>query len=267
MKKTILTIVLTAVCASALTAGIFYIGNSDSKPEAASRPITTTEAVITSPAATEPTTAIPETTVQTTAPQTTTSTTAAPVVTTTAPPQTKAPTTTKAAEKKEITTTEAPTTSKAVAEDRISVEKALAIALKHSGLSASDVREKEIDLDRENGVTVYDVSFEKNGIDYEYIINAQTGKILYSEKETPKQIATTSNSSGSENKISAEKAESIALGHAGFSASDVREKEIELEKEKGVTVYDVSFKKDGIDYEYIIDAQSGELLHSHTERD
>ena len=40
--------------------------------------------------------------------------------------------------------------------------------------------DKEVDLDYENGNWVYEVSFENNGTDYEYVINALNGKVLYS---------------------------------------------------------------------------------------
>lgn len=45
------------------------------------------------------------------------------------------------------------------------------------------------------------------------------------------------------NKISATEAEHIALKKAGFSASEVYDKEVELDYENGVLVYEVSFEK------------------------
>ena len=57
------------------------------------------------------------------------------------------------------------------------------IALKHAGLDASQVRDLEVELDREGGKTHYDVDFEYNGYDYDYEIDAVSGKILKSRKE------------------------------------------------------------------------------------
>ena len=62
-------------------------------------------------------------------------------------------------------------------------------------------------------------------------------------------------------------AEAIALNKAGFAASEVYDKETELDFEKGAWVYEVSFEKDRIDYEYVIDAVSGEILYSEAEAD
>lgn len=60
--------------------------------------------------------------------------------------------------------------------------KAESIALKHAGLKKSQVREFSCSLDKEYGVQVYEVEFERGSYDYEYDINANSGKIIYSEK-------------------------------------------------------------------------------------
>ncbi|MBQ8398958.1 MAG: PepSY domain-containing protein, partial [Clostridia bacterium] len=60
-------------------------------------------------------------------------------------------------------------------------------------------------------------------------------------------------------------AQSIALAHAGLITA--REIEIELDEEGGSAVYEVSFKKGLVEYDYEIDAQSGEILKSERELD
>ena len=54
-------------------------------------------------------------------------------------------------------------------------------ALSHAGLSASQVRELEVEYDRDDAT--YDVSFKSGGYEYDYEINAYTGAIIKSEKE------------------------------------------------------------------------------------
>ena len=61
--------------------------------------------------------------------------------------------------------------------------KAKATALKHAGLKEADIYDFDIDLDREDGKTVYEIDFKSGGYEYSYKINADTGKIIYSEKE------------------------------------------------------------------------------------
>ena len=65
----------------------------------------------------------------------------------------------------------------------ITPEEAKAIALKDADLAEADVRDLEVELDRDGGTLHYDVDFEKDQYDYEYEIDAKTGKILKSRKE------------------------------------------------------------------------------------
>lgn len=64
----------------------------------------------------------------------------------------------------------------------IGTAKAEAIALDHAKLSKSQVKFFECKLDRENGITVYEVEFDYGGYEYEYEINAASGKIISVEK-------------------------------------------------------------------------------------
>ena len=68
-------------------------------------------------------------------------------------------------------------------EEYIGESKAKEIALKHAGVSKSDARKLRCEKDRENGRVVYEVEFKANGYEYEYEIDALTGKILKHEKE------------------------------------------------------------------------------------
>lgn len=68
------------------------------------------------------------------------------------------------------------------AESVIGNAKAENTALNHAGLSKSQVRFFECKLDRENGIKVYEVEFDYGGYEYEYEINASTGKIISVEK-------------------------------------------------------------------------------------
>lgn len=66
---------------------------------------------------------------------------------------------------------------------QISKSKAKSIAFEHAGVKEADVRDLEVELDRDGGVKKYEVSFEYNGLEYNYEINAATGKIISSHKE------------------------------------------------------------------------------------
>ena len=82
--------------------------------------------------------------------------------------------------------------------------------------------------------------------------------------KTEKTAETTKNSA---EKISREKAKSIALSHAGLNEADVRGLEIELDNEKGVLVYEVSFESGKYEYDYDIDAYTGAIKYSEKDFD
>ena len=56
--------------------------------------------------------------------------------------------------------------------------KAKQIALTHAGVSEGSIREYECELDREDGIMVYEIDFECGNYEYEYEINAITGEIV-----------------------------------------------------------------------------------------
>lgn len=145
-------------------------------------------------------------------------------------------------------------------------EKARDIALKHAGYSADQVYDLEYELDRERGVVVYDVSFDADDYDYDYEIDAVTGEILRSDKEWDNDYKPDPSLNTAEY-IGSEKAKTIALDHAGLSSANVRELEVELDHRLNSVVYEVSFDSSGYEYDYEIDAYSGEILNSKKERD
>ena len=57
------------------------------------------------------------------------------------------------------------------------------IALDHAKVKEASARDLEVELDKEGSKVYYEVTFEYGGYDYEYEIDAYSGKILHSEKE------------------------------------------------------------------------------------
>lgn len=70
-----------------------------------------------------------------------------------------------------------------------------------------------------------------------------------------------------EGEITKEEAETIALGHAGFTADSVLRLHTEYEIDDGVPEYDVRFDKDGWEYDYSIHAQTGAILSHDKDND
>lgn len=65
----------------------------------------------------------------------------------------------------------------------IGAQAAKAAALKHAGLSESQVRELQVEWDSEHGRAVYEVEFKSGGMEYDYVIDAATGAVLDHETE------------------------------------------------------------------------------------
>ena len=163
--------------------------------------------------------------------------------------------------------------------------KAKSIALKHVGLSESQVTFIKAHLDYDDGYVVYDVEFYSGNTEYDYEIDAVSGKILEYDHEIeyyniPKNVTirnsesryssqqTANNGTGqAQQYIGDAKAKSIALSNAGVSESQVRKMKVKLDREHGMMVYEVEFKSGWTEYEYEIDALSGTILATDIEHD
>lgn len=64
----------------------------------------------------------------------------------------------------------------------ITANDAKAAALRHAGLDESQVRDVDIDLDRDNGTLIYEVDFNSGNTEYDYDINAETGEVISADK-------------------------------------------------------------------------------------
>ncbi len=80
--------------------------------------------------------------------------------------------------------TDAPTQAPEKTEDeKIGEEKAKKIALDHAGLKEADVKHLFVELDYDDGVLRYEVDFRQDKYEYDYDIDAKTGKILSYDKD------------------------------------------------------------------------------------
>lgn len=63
--------------------------------------------------------------------------------------------------------------------------------------------------------------------------------------------------------IGTDAAKNAALNHAGLSESDIYALEIDMEWERGIMVYEVDFKTESYEYEYEINASTGEVVKNN----
>ena len=62
-------------------------------------------------------------------------------------------------------------------------EQALAIALEHAGLTEEQLDFSNVHLDRDDGRWVYEIEFREGRTEYEYAVNASSGKIVDFDKD------------------------------------------------------------------------------------
>lgn len=65
----------------------------------------------------------------------------------------------------------------------LTAEQAQTIAVEHAGLTLSQVSRLQTKYEIDDGVPQYDVEFRYDGVEYNYEIHADTGKILSFEKD------------------------------------------------------------------------------------
>jgi len=142
----------------------------------------------------------------------------------------------------------------------IAAEKAKEIALKDAGLAASQVKFVEVELDEDDGRWQYDVEFYTSKSEYDYEIDAKTGKILEKDFDAENYDRPESNNQSSNNNgtISADKAKQIALKQVpGATASNIRE--FEVDYDDGRLEYEGKIIYKGMEYEFEIDGYSGAI--------
>ena len=147
----------------------------------------------------------------------------------------------------------------------IGAEKAKSIALSHAGFTASQVQRLKVEKDYDDGRLEYEVEFYAGTTEYDYTISGTDGTILKQDKEEHGGSQTTQPSAGSD--IGAEKAKSIALSHAGFTASQVQNLQVEKDNDDGRLEYQVEFRVNGTEYEYTISAADGTILERDIDKD
>ena len=138
--------------------------------------------------------------------------------------------------------------------------KAKEIALNHAGISASQATFVRSQFEYDDGRAVYDVDFWSGNKEYDYEIDAQSGAIVSYDFDIEGYTPSSSGSTQSSADIGAEKAKAIALNHAGVSASNAVFLHAKLDYDDGRRTYEVEFYSGSKEYDYEIDAATGEIL-------
>lgn len=143
-------------------------------------------------------------------------------------------------------------------------------ALEHAGLKSAD--KFQIKQKTDKGRRIYNIEFRNGNTTYEYDVDAYTGEIIDIEKETKKEPENkkepvketdTGKKTDTEQQkeyIGEDKAGKIALAEVdGAEQSHI----VKIKLDDGV--YDVEIVYEGVEYEFEIDAYTGEILELDSE--
>ena len=153
-------------------------------------------------------------------------------------------------------------------------------AEQYAGTTALDSVTAEVDSELDESPAHYEVELHTAWGEFEYLVDAYTGKVISGQKDLLTTASTPStpnvttklsdqkpDPSGTAQDIGYAKAKSIALNHAGVSENEAYDMDIELDDEDGILVYEVEFKSGNMEYDYEINAATGAILKHESELD
>ena len=149
----------------------------------------------------------------------------------------------------------------------ISMQQATEVALQDAGFSSSEVESLSGNLDSDDEVRHYDVSFVSQDMGYDYEIKASDGTILEKDREAVETHSSSQNVSlpaesstmTDSDFISIDEAKSIALQVSGVDASNAVFTEAELNVDDGVHIYEIEFISGDMEYSFEINAMTGSV--------
>lgn len=159
----------------------------------------------------------------------------------------------------------------------IGQDEAKKIAFEDAGVEEADATRLKIERDQDDGMLQYDVKFSVAEKEYDYEINGTDGTIISADVETERSggntakdqtnsssSGNTENTTGSNVAVSEEDAKAAALARVeGAAETDIR---MELEFDDGYYVYEGDIIYQQKEYEFEIDAQTGNFLKWSEER-
>lgn len=162
------------------------------------------------------------------------------------------------------------------------------IAFEHANVDESNITISSINKDIAD--RTYEIHFFDDTYEYEADINYNNGDIRSFEKDikpnanniinsnstnvnnatnninTSNSNNTNINATANYNYIGVEMAREIALEHAGLNNSDVKFNKVDLDINHSVDIYEVEFYYNNMEYDYEINATTGEILKYESAR-
>ena len=152
---------------------------------------------------------------------------------------------------------------------KVTEEEARNIALAHAGKTEKEVTFLMSNADMDDGQAVYEVEFMTgDGAEYDYEISAYTGEVIQYDYDAEYRAAADKGGKGQANGAAAaqsgdiglEGAKAAALEQAGLSAEAVSRLRAHKDYDDGRVQYEGSFYYDDKEYDFAVDAASGQIL-------
>ena len=147
----------------------------------------------------------------------------------------------------------------------IGTQAALEAACAHAGIDVNSLAASDVSFDSENGRLVYEIDMYTSGAEYEYDIDAITGEVVKSQRESYNSSVTNPSTPASGNYIGEDAAKEAVLSHAGVSSSDAVWVKAQFDRDDGRYVYELEFVASSTKYEYKVDATSGDVVKFESE--
>ena len=147
----------------------------------------------------------------------------------------------------------------ACAAGKVSKSEAKKIALADAGVKAGKAKKVRVEVDRDDGVKIYEVEFRTSEYKYEYDVVVKSGSI---QKRSMKALKFGKGSS-----ITRKSAKKIALKHARLKASKVNGLKVKRDTYRGKACFEVEFRRGAWEYEYDVCIKGGKILAFEMDKD
>lgn len=141
--------------------------------------------------------------------------------------------------------------------NKITLDEAKEIVLKHANLEANQVSFIKLEYD---GFEKYDIEFYYNNKEYDYEIDAKSGKIIEYDYDIENYDNGQKIDNSNNKKITIEEAKDIVLKHSGLHSDQVSFVKLEYDIDDVAGKYDIEFYYNNKQYDYEVDANTGNII-------
>lgn len=146
----------------------------------------------------------------------------------------------------------------------ITEEEAKKIALEDAGVTEDQLGGLYIHMDRDDGIQVYDVEFFVGAEEYDYEINASDGSVVSKDREVEHQFRQQGIQAETTGTFTEADAIALVLGKVPGATEDLVH--IHLDQDDGMKIYEGSLHYDGMEYDFEINAETGDIMEWEEEK-